>query len=45
MIQLNFEGVGRPNAPESFSIWGINVSKTDPDVISKVKTGVLVGEG
>jgi len=41
---LEFEGLGDPNAPESFSIWGIDVSKANPEVISKVKTGVLVGE-
>lgn len=41
---LEFEGLGDPNAPESFSVWGIDVSKPKPDVISKVKTGVLVGQ-
>jgi len=41
---IEFEGLGDPNVPESFSVWGIDVSKEDPEVISKVKTGVLVGE-
>jgi YVTN family beta-propeller protein len=41
---LEFEGLGDPNAPESFSVWGIDVSKKIPEVISKVKTGVLVGD-
>jgi len=41
---LEFEGLGDPNAPESFSVWGIDVSKPVPEVVSKVKTGVLVGE-
>lgn len=41
---LEFEGLGDPNAPESFSVWGIDVSKAKPEVTSKVKTGVLVGE-
>jgi len=38
-------GLGDPNAPESFSVWGLDVS--DPltaEVISKTKTGILVGE-
>ena len=41
---LEVEGLGDPNAPETFSVWGIDVSNRDPVVISKVKTGVLVGE-
>ena len=41
---LEFEGLGDPNAPESFSVWSIDVSKSKPEVVSKVKTGVLVGE-
>ncbi len=41
---LEFAGLGDPNAPESFSVWGIDVGKEKPEVISKVKTGVLVGE-
>jgi len=37
-------GLGDPNAPESFSVWAVDVSKENPEVISKTKTGVLVGE-
>jgi YVTN family beta-propeller protein len=38
-------GLGDPNAPESFSVWAIDVA--DPlraKVTAKVKTGVLVGQ-
>lgn len=38
-------GLGDPNVPESFSVWGIDV--TDPEaahVVSRIKTGYLVGE-
>jgi YVTN family beta-propeller protein len=41
---LEVEGLGDPNALESFSVWGIDLTKEKPEVISKVKTGVLVGE-
>ncbi len=41
---LEFAGLGDPNAPESFSVWGVDVSKEKPEVTSKIKTGVLVGE-
>ena len=41
---IEFAGLGDPNAPESFSVWGIDVSNEIPAVTSKVKTGVLVGE-
>jgi YVTN family beta-propeller protein len=41
---IEFAGLGDLNAPESFSVWGIDVSQEDPTVVSKVKTGVLVGE-
>ena len=37
-------GLGDPNAPESFSVWAIDVTKKNPEVIAKIKTGVLVGE-
>ncbi len=37
-------GLGEPNVPESFSVWGVDVSKPDaPKVISRLKTGLLVG--
>ncbi len=41
---LEVAGLGDPNAPESFSVWSIDVGNEIPSVISKVKTGVLVGE-
>jgi YVTN family beta-propeller protein len=38
-------GLGDPNVPESFSVWGVDVSNpTDPRVVARVKTGYLVGE-
>jgi YVTN family beta-propeller protein len=37
-------GLGEPNVPESFSVWGVDVSNPQaPKVISRVKTGLLVG--
>ncbi len=37
-------GLGEPNVPESFSVWGVNVSNpAAPKVISRLKTGLLVG--
>jgi YVTN family beta-propeller protein len=41
---IEASGLGDPNAPESFSVWAIDVSKKTPEVVSKIKTGVLVGE-
>lgn len=41
---LEVEGLGDMNAPESFSVWGFDVSTAKPKVMSKTKTGVLVGE-
>ncbi|MBA4058230.1 MAG: hypothetical protein C0490_26170, partial [Marivirga sp.] len=41
---LEIAGLGDPNAPESFSVWAIDVGAKVPAVISKVKTGVLVGQ-
>ncbi len=40
---LEFAGLGDSNAPESFSVWAFDVTKAHPAVVSKVKTGVLVG--
>lgn len=37
-------GLGDPNAPESFSVWAIDLTKQIPEVAAKIKTGVLVGE-
>ena len=37
-------GLGDPNAPESFSVWGIDVTDGDrPSVVSRIKTGHPVG--
>ncbi|MEL7533483.1 MAG: hypothetical protein AAFN10_19370, partial [Bacteroidota bacterium] len=36
-------GLGDPNAPESFSVWRVDLSVT-PKVNAKVKTGILVGQ-
>lgn len=41
---MEVEGLGDMNAPESFSVWSFDVSQAQPTVISKTKTGVLVGE-
>ncbi len=41
---LEVAGLGDPNAPESFSVWSIDVSSSKPAVTAKVKTGILVGE-
>ncbi|MEO5600920.1 MAG: hypothetical protein ABIR06_08340 [Cyclobacteriaceae bacterium] len=41
---LEVAGLGDPNAPESFSVWAIDVTLEKPEVISKIKTGILVGE-
>ncbi len=41
---LEVAGLGEMNAPESFSVWSFDVTKSQPEVISKIKTGVLVGE-
>ncbi len=38
------KGLGEPNVPESFSVWGVDVSDpASPRVISKTKTGLLIG--
>ena len=37
-------GLGEPNVPASFSVWGVDVSNPQaPKVISRLKTGLLVG--
>lgn len=42
---LKVPGLGDPNAPESFSVWAIDVHDHEKaKVIAKVKTGFLVGE-
>ncbi|MEZ5039435.1 MAG: alkaline phosphatase family protein [Saprospiraceae bacterium] len=40
---LEVPGLGDPNVPESFSVWKFDLSAT-AKVVSKVKTGFLVGE-
>ncbi len=38
-------GLGNPNVPESFSVWGIDVnSPAEAAVTSRIKTGYLVGQ-
>lgn len=41
---VEIAGLGDPNAPESFSVWAIDLAKDTPEVVAKIKTGVLVGE-
>ncbi len=37
-------GLGDPNVPESFSVWGIDASDpAAPKVVAKIKTGLLLG--
>jgi len=42
---IDIPGLGDPNAPESFSVWTIDL-KADggPAVVAKTKTGTLIGE-
>jgi len=40
---LNVDGLGDPNAPESFSVWTIDLHER-PHVVAKIKTGRLVGD-
>ncbi len=40
----NIPGLGDPNVPESFSVWGVDVTRPEtPRVISRLKTGLLIG--
>lgn len=41
---VEISGLGDPNVPESFSVWAIDLAGQKPEVVSKIKTGVLVGE-
>lgn len=37
-------GLGKPNVPESFSVWSVDVQDpTQPRVLTKLKTGLLLG--
>jgi len=41
---ISIQGLGDPNAPESFSVFVISLKdKEKPEVIAKIKTGYLVG--
>ncbi len=40
----NIPGLGDPNAPEAFSVWGIDMTNpAHPQVVSRLKPGLLVG--
>ena len=42
---LYIPGLGEANTAESFSVWTIDISNPEkPKVMSKIKTGVLIGE-
>lgn len=41
---LDVPALGDPNAPESFSVWAVDVTGNIPKVTHKIKTGFLVGE-
>ncbi len=41
---IEIPGLGDPNAPESFSVWAVDVAAETPKTIHKIKTGFLVGE-
>lgn len=43
--KLTIPGLGDPNAPESFSVWTIDLkAENGPAVVAKIKTGNLVGQ-
>ena len=41
---LNVPALGDPNAPESFSVWAVDVAGASPKVTHRIKTGFQVGE-
>ncbi len=41
---LTVPGLGDPNSPESFSVFAIDLTPSQPEVMAKVKTGILIGE-
>jgi YVTN family beta-propeller protein len=42
---MDIPGLGDPNVPESFSVWSFSVKNPEkPEIQTKIKTGVLVGE-
>ena len=37
-------GLGDPNVPESFSVWGVDVADpAAPKIVNRIKTGLLIG--
>lgn len=42
--KIEVPGLGDPNAPESFSVWAVDLSGPTPRVTQRIKTGFLVGE-
>ncbi len=42
--KLDVPALGDPNAPESFSVWAIDLTTTVPKVKQRIKTGFLIGE-
>ena len=42
---VNIPGLGKPNVPESFSVWTVDLAnEAGPKVVARVKTGNLIGE-
>jgi YVTN family beta-propeller protein len=41
---LEIAGLGEMNDLESFSVWGFDVSERQPQIVNKIKTGILVGQ-
>ncbi len=42
--KMEVPALGDPNAPESFSVWAVDLTGNTPKVTHKIKTGFLVGE-
>ncbi len=41
---LKVPGLGKPNVPESFSVWKIALHQETPQVTARINTGILIGE-
>ncbi len=41
---LDIPGLANPNIPESFSVWKIDLSRGQPEITARIKTGTLVGQ-
>ncbi|NJO87144.1 MAG: hypothetical protein HC821_03835, partial [Lewinella sp.] len=41
---VSIPGLGDPNVPASFSVWKFDLKAAQPQVVKKIKTGVLVGD-